>query len=231
MRNLLLGAFMTTLAFTAAEDAASATRVEEVVSPGGIHAYLLHEPAVPMLAISFLFEGGAQYEDAEQAGLARMTAALLDEGAGDMDSLAFRRALEDNAIRLSFDADRDHLTGELRTLTENRELAFDLLRQALTAPRFDAEAVERIRAQIQAGLRRRQNDPGTISRRTFFANAFPDHSYGQPAEGRIETVEGRLGPDSPETLGVDRLRIAQILEHLSPPETARQSDFAASPRP
>jgi len=179
---------MTTLAFTAAEDAASATRVEEVVSPGGIHAYLLHEPAVPMLAISFLFEGGAQYEDAEQAGLARMTAALLDEGAGDMDSLAFRRALEDNAIRLSFDADRDHLTGELRTLTENRELAFDLLRQALTAPRFDAEAVERIRAQIQAGLRRRQNEPGTISRRTFFANAFPDHSYGQPAEGRIETV-------------------------------------------
>jgi len=189
MRNQLLGVFMTTtIAFTAAGEASAAAAVEEVVSPGGVRAYLLHEPAVPMLAMSFQFDGGAQYESADQAGLARMTAALLDEGAGEMDSQAFRTALEDNAIRLSFDADRDSLTGELRTLTENRELAFDLLRQALSEPRFDAEPIARIRAQLQANLRRRQNDPGVISRRTFFATAFADHAYGHPADGTIETV-------------------------------------------
>ncbi len=189
MRNIVLGALMTTtLAFTSSGEAQSAASVEEVVSPGGIHAYLLHEPAVPMLAVSFLFEGGAQYETAGQAGLARMTAALLDEGAGDLDSQAFRAALEDNSIRLSFDADRDNLTGELRTLTANRELAFDLLAKALNEPRFDAEPVERIRAQIQAGLKRRLNDPGVISRRSWFAAAFGEHSYGHPAEGRLETV-------------------------------------------
>lgn len=163
MRNILLGTIMsTTLAFTSSGDAQSAASVEEVVSPGGIHAYLIHEPAVPMLAMSFLFKGGAQYETAEQAGLARMTAALLDEGAGEMDSQSFRTALEDHSIRLSFDADRDSLTGELRTLTANRELAFDLLRQALSEPRFDEEPIERIRAQIEAGLKRRLNDPGVI---------------------------------------------------------------------
>jgi len=189
MRNIILGAIMTTtLAFTSSGDAQSAASVEEVVSPGGIHAYLLHEPAVPMLAMSFLFEGGAQYETAAQAGLARMTAALLDEGAGEMDSQAFRSALEDNAIRLSFDADRDSLTGELRTLTANRELAFELLAKALSEPRFDAEPIERIRAQLQAALKRRLNDPGVISRRSWFAQAFGDHSYGHPAEGRVETV-------------------------------------------
>jgi len=59
MRNWLLGVVMTTtLAFTSSGDAQSAASVEEVVSPGGVHAYLLHEPAVPMLAMSFLFEGG-----------------------------------------------------------------------------------------------------------------------------------------------------------------------------
>jgi zinc protease len=191
MRNLIFGALTlmtTTLGFTSSNDAQAAASVEEVVSPGGIHAYLIREPAVPMLAVSFLFDGGAQYESADRAGLARMTAALLDEGAGEMDSQAFRTALEDNAIRLSFDADRDHLVGELRTLTANRELAFDLLRQALTEPRFDAEPIERIRAQIEAGLKRRLNDPGVISRRSWFAHAFGDHAYGHPAEGRIETV-------------------------------------------
>ncbi len=212
MRNILLGVIMTTtLAFTSSGDAQSAASVEEVVSPGGIHAYLIHEPAVPMLAMSFLFKGGAQYETEAQAGLARMTAALLDEGAGEMDSQAFRSALEDNSIRLSFNADRDSVTGELRTLTANRELAFDLLRQALAEPRFDAEPIERIRAQIQAGLKRRLNDPGVISRRSWFAHAFADHSYGHPAEGRVETVAD-LGRD--DLLAFKQAQLARDKLHI-----------------
>jgi zinc protease len=212
MRNIFLGVLMsTTLAFTSSGDAQSAASVEEVVSPGGIHAYLLHEPAVPMLAMSFLFEGGAQYETAEQAGLARMTAALLDEGAGELDSQAFRAALEDHSIRLSFDADRDGLTGELRTLTANRELAFDLLRQALGAPRFDAEPIERIRAQLQAGLKRRLNDPNVMARRSWFAHAFAGHSYGHPAEGRVETV-AELGRD--DLLAFKEAQLARDKLHI-----------------
>ena len=212
MRNIILGAVMsTTLAFTAAGDAQSAASVEEVVSPGGIRAYLLHEPAVPMLAVSFLFKGGAQYERADEAGLARMTAALLDEGAGEMDSQAFRGALEDNAIRLSFDADRDGINGELRTLTANRELAFELLRQALAEPRFDAEPIERIRAQLQAGLKRRLNDPGVISRRAWFAAAFGEHSYAHPAEGRVETV-AELGREA--IVGYHAVQFARDKLHI-----------------
>ncbi len=187
---LLIGA----IAFGPAERSAAAVPVEEVTSPSGITAYLLPEPTVPLIAVSFALKGGAQYETAEQAGLARMTAALLDEGAAERDSLAFRSELEDNAIRLSFDADRDALTGDLRTLSANRELAFDLLRDALAAPRFDAEPIERIRAQLVASLKRRQNDPSTIARRVFFATAFPEHSYGHSAEGDIDTVAA-LGRD------------------------------------
>ncbi len=189
MRQFIVGAVMSgTVALLGGGDADAGAKVEQVTSPGGIKAYLLSEPSVPLIAMSFSFEGGAQFETADQAGLARMTAAMLDEGAGERDSLAFRRALEDNAIRLSFDADRDALTGDLRTLSENRELAFSLVRDALIEPRFDAEPLERIRAQLVAGLKRRTNDPGTIARRTWFATTFPEHSYGRPAEGGIETV-------------------------------------------
>jgi len=69
----------------------------------------------------------------------QLDAGVIDEGAGPYDSQAFRGQLEDNAIRLSFDVDRDACTCDLRTLTATRELAFDLLRLALREPRFDAE--------------------------------------------------------------------------------------------
>jgi zinc protease len=118
-----------------------------------------------------------------------MTAGLLDEGAGPYDSQAFRGELEDNAIRLSFDADRDGFSGELKTLTEKRGHAFELLRLALTAPRFDAEPVERIRGQILADLRRRETDPDYLASRAWFAAAFPGHPYARPTRGLPETIE------------------------------------------
>ncbi len=189
MRSFLAGVLVSgTLAFGTAGSAGATVPVEKVESPGGISAYLLHEPSVPLIAMSFLFKGGAQFETDEQAGLARMTAALLDEGAGERESLTFRTELEDNGIRLSFDADRDTLTGDLRTLTENRALAFELLRDALIEPRFDVEPIERIRGQLTAGLKRRQNDPNTIARQAFFETAFPEHAYGHPSEGTVEAV-------------------------------------------
>jgi zinc protease len=128
-----------------------------------------------------------------------------------MDSQAFRAALEDNAIRLSFDADRDGINGELRTLTANRELAFELLQKALAEPRFDAEPIERIRAQLQAGLKRRLNDPGVISRRAWFAAAFGEHSYAHPADGRVETV-AELGREA--IVGYHAVQFARDKLHI-----------------
>ncbi len=188
MRQFWIGALVSGAIAAVAAAPASAGKVEHVVSPGGIEAYLMHEPSVPLIAVSFYFEGGAQFETPDKAGLARMTAALLDEGAGEYDSLAFRTALEDDAIRLNFDASRDGFSGDLRTLSANRDLAFELTRLALTEPRFDAEPIERIRAQSIAMLRRRENDPNSLAREHFFATAFPEHVYGIPERGTVETV-------------------------------------------
>ncbi|MEO1090425.1 MAG: pitrilysin family protein [Pseudomonadota bacterium] len=211
MRTILMGALVSGALLLAAAPATAAANVERVVSDLGIEAYLLHEPSVPLIAMSFAFKGGTQFETAEQAGLAQMTAALLDEGAGELDSLAFRTALEDNAIQLSFNADRDAFVGDLRTLTVNKELAFDLTRLALTEVRFDAEPIERVRAQVMAVINRRSTDPGTVARETFFATAFPDHSYGVSDRGSLATVAA-LGRDDlvgfvDRQLTRDKLRI------------------------
>jgi zinc protease len=168
--------------------AEAAAKVERVVSPGGIEAYLLSEPSIPFLSLSLHFRGGAALDPVGKEGLAYMVSGLLDEGAGDLDSQAFRTELEDRAIRLSFDAGRDEFTGRLKTLTRHRARAFELLRLALTEPRFDAEPVERIRNQIQADLRRRTEDPEYLAGLTWFATAFAEHPYGRPVEGSVESV-------------------------------------------
>ena len=86
-----------------------------------------------------------------------MAAALLDEGAGDLDATAFQGRMEELAVELRFWADRDHFRGSLRTLSARRDEAFDLMRLALNAPRFEQEAIERIRTQTYCGAQRAEH--------------------------------------------------------------------------
>jgi zinc protease len=167
---------------------ALATTIERVVSPGGIEAWLVHEPAVPLIAIDFAFVGGAVQDPAGKGGTANLAASLLDDGAGDFDSKTFHDRLERNAIELSFQAERDTLRGTLRALSENRDEAFEDLRLALTAPRFDASNVEINRAQVLSMLRRATTSPTEIASLRWWQTAFAGHPYGHPVAGTLETV-------------------------------------------
>src|SRR3984885_3447135 len=138
---------------------ALATTIERVVSPGGIEAWLVHEPAVAMIAVDVACVGGAAQDAPGKGGTASLAASLLDEGAGDIDAKTFHARLERKAIELAFQAERDTLRGTLRTLTENKDEAFDYLRLAVTQPRFDATDVEVIRAQLLSMWRGGWADP------------------------------------------------------------------------
>jgi zinc protease len=167
---------------------ACATTIERVLSSGGIEAWLVREPAVPLIAVNFAFVGGAAQDPAGKAGTASLVASLLDEGAGDFDSTTFHDRLERKAIELGFEAEHDTLRGSLRTLVENRDEAFDDLRLSLTAPRFDPPAVEIIRAQILSVLRHSTTSPTDIASRRWWDTAFAGHPYGRTVSGTLETV-------------------------------------------
>jgi len=171
-----------------APGAASAVTVERVVSPGGIEAWLIHDSMVPLVSIEFSFRGGAALDPAGKAGLADMTSSLLDEGAGDLDSQAYQQKLADLAVELNFSAGTDTFRGSFKTLNRNRDEAVELLRLALSAPRFDADAVERIRQQILAVLARKSTDPDEIAGRVWWKAVFPDHPYGRPVEGMPQSI-------------------------------------------
>jgi zinc protease len=183
-----LAAAMPILALVLLAHPARATTVERVVSPGGIEAWLVHEPAVPLISVEFAFAGGSAQDPLAKAGTASLTASALNDSAGDLDSKAFSERLERKAIELSFDADRDHIRGSLRTLSENRDQAFDLLRLALTAPRFDAPDVEIDRGQMLSLLRRQSTSPNDIAGQRWWATAFDGHPYGRPVNGTLDSV-------------------------------------------
>lgn len=170
----------------------------ERVRAGAIEAWLIQDHTNPVISLRFAFRGGSALDPKDKVGLARLVSALLDEGAGELDSHAFQSRLEDLAVRLSFDVGQDTFGGSLQTLSDKRDAAFDLLRLALTAPRFDEEAVSRMRAQLEASLRKDLEDPDSVAARRLYALLFPDLPYGQPVNGTLEglsrvTVEDLRG--------------------------------------
>ena len=167
---------------------AAATKIERVTSPGGIEIWLVQETTVPLIAMDFAFRGGATQDPAGKAGVASLVAGMIDEGAGDLDSKAFHERLEAKAIELSFTANRDHFTGSLRTLTENKDAAFEMLRLSLTAPRLDAADVERIRSEVLGILRRESTNPDDMASRRWWETAFAGHPYGRPVRGTLDSV-------------------------------------------
>jgi zinc protease len=174
---------------------AAATTIERVVSPGGIEAWLVQEPSVPLIAMDFAFRGGASQDPADKAGVASLVASTIDEGAENIESRAFHERLEAKAIELSFTASRDHFAGSLRTLVENKDEAFDLLRASLADPRFDAADVERIRNQTFAVLRRESTSPNEMASKRWWETAFAGHPYGRPVRGTLESVPNITAAD------------------------------------
>ena len=167
---------------------AKAQEIQEVTSPSGIKAWLVEDHTVPLIAMDFSFAGGSTQDDVGKEGTVNMLSSLFDEGAGDMDARAFQTMMEEEAVKLSFDAGRDRFFGSLRVLTPNKDIGFDLLSKALQAPRFDAEPISRMRSSWISSVRRSSTQPDTIVGQAFSKAAYPDHPYSRPSRGTLESL-------------------------------------------
>jgi zinc protease len=176
------------LLLTLALPARAAVEIQTVTSPGGITAWLVQEPGIPFTALEIRFRGGSALDPEGKEGAVNLMTALIEEGTGDLDSQGFAAARDALAASFSFSSDIDTVAVSAQFLTENRDQAVDLLRQAINAPRFDTDAVERVRGQVLAGLRSDAKDPETIASNLFRAQAFEGHPYERDSDGTIETV-------------------------------------------
>ncbi len=163
--------------------------IQEVTSPGGITAWFVEDESVPVIAMEFAFKGaGAALDPPDKQGLVRMLSNTMDEGAGELNSQAFQGALRENSISLHFNSSRDAFYGSIKTLKENKDKAFDLMKLALTQPRFDPQPVERMRQANLARIRASLADPEWLAARLLNDIAFAGHPYAQNSGGTLSSL-------------------------------------------
>ena len=183
MMRILIALFILSAGLVQAE-----VKIKTLTSPGGIAAWLVDEPTIPFTALEIMFSGGAALDPADKRGAAYLMMGLLEEGSGTMNAQAFAAAQEALAASFSFNIYDDTVVISIRFLTENREESLALLKMALTQPRFDSEAIERVRTQVLSILASNAQDPASIAGSTWAQIAFGDHAYGTPREGTLSSI-------------------------------------------
>ena len=164
--------------------------IQEVKSESGLTAWLVEDHSVPVIALNIGFKNaGSAYDPANKQGLARLVSNTMDEGAGSLNAKSFQKELRDLSINLGFSAGRDNFSASLKTLTKNKKRAFELLELALTQPRFDKDAVERMRQANQSRIRSSLSDPSWIAARIMNDKAYEGHPYSMNNGGTLSSLD------------------------------------------
>ena len=166
------------------------TKVVEVESKQKkIKAYLFKDSSNPIISINFLFKNaGLASDDNKEIGISNVVAALLTEGAGELNSQQFKEALETKAVGISFSANMDDFSGSLLTTKENAVDAVKLLNMALILPRFDEEDIARVKEQVLSALKRQKEHPSSVLELEASKEIFGTHPYARNPLGKAENV-------------------------------------------
>jgi len=195
MRPRRLPALLVVLALLLAASAGAAKPIaHREVLPNGIVLLVAERPAIPIVVVRTFAHAGAVLDPPDRAGLANLTGALLTRGTAKHSGPELDSAIEFVGGSLSAGAARDGLTASLSVLKKDVGLGLDLLAEVLLTPTFPDDELKRKAAQIQAAIKRSEEDPGTVAGRALAKLVFPSHPYGVPVEGTVESV-GKLTRD------------------------------------
>lgn len=184
--KVLTLALMSLFAFSMS---AHAIDIKEVKTKSGIQAYLVEDYTLPIIAMSFSFEGGSTQDPEGKEGTLRLMTSLLDEGAGDLDNVAFQSRMEELGISLGFSASVDSFSGSLRTVRDDLDSAVELMELAVKKPRFDTDDMERMRDAMRTNLIRSQPNPDYQARLAFLKTLFDGHQYARSTQGNLDSID------------------------------------------
>jgi len=168
---------------------AHAIDIKEIETDKGIKALLVEDYTLPIIAISISFKGGATQDPEGKEGTLRLMTALMDEGAGNLDSTAYQARAEEIGLEFGFSTSRDSFSGGGRMLRSERKEAFKLLKLAINKPRFDEEAIERMRDAIRTNIVAAGKNPSSVRRKAIREAIFPGHPYSRSTSGNEQSIE------------------------------------------
>ena len=226
MRQIGFLLFCVALLFSNAANA-KGLDIQEVRSKGGLTAWLVEDHSIPVIALKFAFrDAGSKNDGIEKQGLARLASNTMDEGAGDLDSQAFQKELQDLSITLRFSADRDNFGGNVKTLSRNKTRAFALLKIALMSPRFDAEPLQRMRVSNESRIKSALMDPDWMAARLQNDKIFDGTPYALNSGGTLSSLKTITAEDLKafhKTLGRKAL-VVSVAGDMTPDELSTLLD-------
>ena len=168
---------------------ANAIDIKEITSDKGIKALLVEDYTLPIIAISISFEGGSTQDAEGKEGTLRLMTALMDEGAGDLDSVAYQAKAEELGLEFGFSASKDRFSGSGRLLRSERKEVFNLIKLAINQPRFDEDAMERMRDAIRSSIISSKKNPGSVRSKAIREAIFGSHPYSRGSSGTEKSID------------------------------------------
>jgi zinc protease len=152
---------------------------------------LLHseKTGLPIVTVMVAIKAGSIAEPAEKAGLANLTADLLNEGTQTRSSREISDAIEFVGGSLSTSGGADYITASLSVLKKDIGLGFDLLSDIILNPAFSDDEVQRRKTSIKNTIIQQKEDPGIIASKAFDKAVFGEYPYGRPVEGTEESLD------------------------------------------
>ena len=158
--------------------------VQRATLSNGTKVVLAERHEIPVVQMSYQFDGGYSADPAGKAGIANFTAGLLDEGAGELDALAFADRAEALGARLGAGANLDINSASLSALTQNLDPSVGLLADMLRTPRFGQADIERVRGQWIASIKQEKAQPSGVAMRVLPGLVYGEgHPYANPLTG------------------------------------------------
>ncbi|MGV6809272.1 MAG: M16 family metallopeptidase [bacterium] len=181
--------FLAALFFVPFASTQAAPTIEHWQTQQGLGVYYVHVPQLPMLDVRLVFSAGST-RDAEKAGLAMMTNAILPMGAAGLNADQLAEAFESVGAGVSNGAARDMAWLSLRTLTlpQEQEKAINTWLSVVTRPDFPEKDFARMKKQTLVGLQAEKQSPSAIANKAFFKHLYGDHPYASPQNGTEASV-------------------------------------------
>jgi zinc protease len=155
----------------------------------GLAVWLVESSEVPLVQINLVIHSGSGDDPAGEFGLASLTAAMLDEGAGARSALEIADEMEFLGAELSTASSFDASVVRLNVPARALELALPIMADVVFRPTFPADELERLRQERLTGLLQARDDAVAVATPAFARVVFGnEHRYGTSAIGTTATL-------------------------------------------
>jgi zinc protease len=154
----------------------------------GLQVYLVEDKQLPVLSASIVSRAGSENNAPPQAGLATITAALLNEGTTTRNATQLAEVTESVGARLATGATMDAASANITLLSNNTDAGLSLLSDVVLHPAFNPDDLERIRKQRLVSIAQETDSAIATARRVGPRLLFGDQPYGESPIGTLDSV-------------------------------------------